>query len=72
MHQAEREKLRILLNHWVEHNKDHSQEFKEWAEKAKGFGEAQVHDYILEAAGQMDKANESLLKALEKLRRGKS
>jgi predicted RNA-binding protein len=35
-------KLRILLNHWVQHNKEHSQEFREWAEKVKGFREIEV------------------------------
>jgi nickel/cobalt exporter len=67
MSNAEREKLKILLNHWVEHNKEHSQEFREWAEKAKGFGEAETCDDILEAAQEMDKANEALLRALRRL-----
>lgn len=36
MRNAERERFKILLNHWIEHNKEHSQEFREWVEKAKG------------------------------------
>jgi len=62
MSNAEREKLKILLNHWIEHNKEHSQEFREWAEKAKGFGEAETCDDILEAAQDMDKASEALFR----------
>jgi nickel/cobalt exporter len=67
MSNAEREKIKILLNHWIEHNKEHSQEFREWAEKAKGLGEAETCDDILEAAQDMDKANEPLLRALRRL-----
>jgi nickel/cobalt exporter len=66
MRNAEREKFKILLNHWIEHNKEHSQEFREWAEKAKGLGEAENCDDILEAAQDMDKANEPLLRALRR------
>jgi len=29
MSNTEREKIKILLNHWIEHNKEHSQEFRE-------------------------------------------
>ena len=67
MSNTEREKFKILLRHWIEHNKEHSQEFREWAEKAKGFGEAEAYDDMLEAAQEMDKANEALLRALRRL-----
>ncbi len=67
MSTTEREKLRILLNHWIEHNKEHSQEFREWAEKAKAFGEAETSADILEAAQGMERANEPLLRALKRL-----
>ena len=30
MGDEERVKLRTLLNYWVEHNMEHSQEFREW------------------------------------------
>jgi hypothetical protein len=67
MRNAEREKIKILINHWIEHNKEHSQEFKEWAEKAKGLGEAEVCDDLLEAAQVVDQANVPLLRALRAL-----
>jgi len=70
MHEAEKGKLKTLLNHWTEHNKEHTQEFREWAEKAKSFGQATVHDDIMQAVQQMNKANEFLLKALERLKEG--
>jgi hypothetical protein len=66
----ERAKLKVLLNYWMEHNKEHSQEFREWAAKAKEFGEAETYEKMLQAAQQMDKANEFLLLALEGLKGG--
>jgi len=63
----ERAKLKTLLNYWIEHNKEHSQEFREWAGKAKGFGEAEAYKEMLQAARDMDEASESLLQALRRL-----
>ena len=60
-------KLKILLKHWVEHNKEHSQEFIAWADKAKALGEAATGEKMLQAAGEMDKAGEFLSQALRKL-----
>ncbi len=67
MENGEREKIKILLKHWIEHNKEHSQQFREWAEKAKGIGEPQTCEDILEAAQEMDKASDALLRALRAL-----
>ena len=63
----EREKIKILLNHWIKHNREHSLEFREWAKKAKELGEIEIYDHILKAAHEMDKVNEYLLQALSKL-----
>ena len=65
----ERVKLSTMLNYWMEHNKEHSQEFREWAGKAKGFGEVDASEEILAAAQEMDKANESLSRALKRLQK---
>ena len=72
MDKSETEKLKILLNHWIEHNKEHGEEFREWAEKARDLGEAVVQEDMLEAAQCMNKASESLLRALEELSKRKS
>ena len=71
MAKADREKLIKLLDYWIEHNREHKDEFVEWAEKAKGFARGTVHTHILEAALYMDRANEFLLGALEELKGGK-
>jgi hypothetical protein len=63
----ERAKLRALLKYWVEHNREHSQEFKEWVDKAKAFGEAEVAEEILQAAQAMDRASGLLSQSLKRL-----
>ncbi|OGO04578.1 MAG: hypothetical protein A2Y91_08040 [Chloroflexi bacterium RBG_13_54_8] len=68
--EVEKEKLRVLLNHWVQHNREHAQEFTHWAEKVEGLGQAAVSDEMMQAAQQMDKANEFLLAALKRLKEG--
>ena len=70
MDEAEKGKLKILLNHWVEHNNEHTQEFSRWAEKAKSSGHPAVHDEIMQAIQQINKANDFLLKASERLKEG--
>jgi hypothetical protein len=56
------EKLRVLIPHWIEHNVEHADEFREWAVRA---GAAQED---LEAAAAALKAvNEHLQVALQKL-----
>ena len=64
----DKEKLGHLLLHWIEHNEEHANEFLEWANKAKEFGESPVHDDIVEATNQLEKANEFLRSASEKLK----
>lgn len=71
MSQTDKEKLEILLNYWVRHNRQHGEELRRWAEKGKRFGQVKVHNDILKAVQQIDKANEFLLRALEKLKEGK-
>lgn len=67
MDMAQMDKLRVLLDYWIRHNEEHGAEFREWAEKAKGSGEIAVHDDLMKAHDETQKANTSLLRALEKL-----
>ena len=69
MSNDERAKLMTLLNYWIEHNKEHSQEFREWAGKAKGFGESEAGEDMLRATQEMDKASQILSRALSRLER---
>ena len=67
MSMDEKDKLKTLLSYWAEHNKEHSGEFKEWAEKAREMGEAEVADEIMQAVGHMDRVSEILSKTLKRL-----
>lgn len=58
----ELEKLRVLIPHWIEHNAEHGDEFRIWAEKG---GVAKTD--LLEASRQMEMVNQRLQMALEKL-----
>jgi len=62
-----RAKLRALLNYWAEHNQEHSQEVRDWADKARAFGEVRVAEEMLQAAKAMDKASGLLSKSLKRL-----
>ena len=63
----EKSKLKTLLTYWVEHNEEHSGEFREWAEKVKAMGEAEVAAEIMQAVANMDKVSEILSKTLQRL-----
>ena len=67
MSSDEKAKLKTLLNYWIEHNQEHSEEFKEWAGKARQMGEGNVADEILQAVGNMDKVTEILSRTLKRL-----
>ena len=60
----EREKLLILLRHWIEHNEEHAAEFSRWAGKA-----GNAASDISRAAERMGQVNQALETALEKLER---
>jgi len=67
MSSDEKSKLKTLLSYWVEHNEEHSHEFKEWAEKARQMGEEEVAGEISQAVGNMDRVSEILSKTLKRL-----
>jgi len=58
----EKNKLRILIPHWIAHNQEHANEFRDWATQINV-----ASADILAAADAIVLANESLLSALDKL-----
>ena len=67
MSMDEKNKLKTLLSYWIEHNEEHSGEFREWAEKAREMGEAEVADEIMQAVENMDRVTGILSKILKRL-----
>ena len=57
------EKLQIMLPHWIEHNRGHSEEFAQWAEQLD-----QEHEKLAAELGKavaaLDKAQHALEHAL--------
>jgi len=61
-------KLRVLVPHWIEHNKDHATGFRDWATRAKEAHLESVASKIEAAAIQMEACNQILSTALEELK----
>lgn len=57
----------MLLSYWVKHNKEHGEEFREWAAKARGLGDDVLGEELAAAAIEMEKANSFLARALTRL-----
>jgi thioredoxin-like negative regulator of GroEL len=60
-------RLNVLLTSWVEHNKLDSGKFRKWAEKVKDAESDPIYDAVLQAARDMEKANEKLSQLLIEL-----
>jgi hypothetical protein len=64
---TDKDKLRLLLPHWIEHNAEHAVEFRNWAEKARAAGEEDAAGEIDTAAKELGWVNEALSSALDAL-----
>jgi hypothetical protein len=58
------EKLRILLQHWIDHNEGHAAEYEKWQHVAAHEGTATLAGHIAGAIEEMAKVNRLLEKAL--------
>ena len=64
----DQERVKVLLPHWMEHNAEHAEEFRRWAERVRAIGHAAAADRITAAARAMEQANAELEAALASLR----
>jgi len=55
-----RDKLQILLPHWIEHNKNHEAEFRKWAELARAEGSEHLAALLDKATTSMSVTDEVL------------
>ncbi len=60
------EKLKVLLDYWIEHNSEHEQEFREWADKVAP-SSAEVAKQLRKAATGMAAVSDELMKAKQAL-----
>ena len=63
-------KLSTILHYWIIHNKEHSREFREWADKISKLGKIGTAKELERASQEMDKASKSLSNALRSLEEG--
>ena len=61
----DREKMPIIIKHWIEHNESHIEEYRQWAEKAGEMGLDGIKSRITEAMEAMAQSN-SILKEAQK------
>ncbi|MEJ2656854.1 MAG: hypothetical protein P8012_06610 [Desulfobacterales bacterium] len=64
------EKMIKLLEHWIKHNEDHAQTYRDWAQKAKEKNNNEVAQ-LLEDSAEMtlmiSKKFESAIKSMDKV-----
>ena len=60
-------KLKVLLTSWVEHNKKHGEKFSKWVAKANNTEDNPIYNSALQAAQDLEKANEQLSQVLIQL-----
>ncbi|MBT8360727.1 MAG: hypothetical protein HKP41_07350 [Desulfobacterales bacterium] len=60
-----KEKLRVLLQHWIEHNQGHVSEFTKWQKIMAADKMESLSEQIKMAAEQMDQVSDILAKALD-------
>ncbi len=61
------EKIRVLLPHWLEHNRQHMEEFGKWESLLRSEGKGEVADALAEVVRLAEKTSEVLEKALDEV-----
>ena len=61
----QKKKLSVIIEHWIEHNESHMNEYKKWAQTAKELGLDSVRAGIEKAMEMLAQSNNHLEKALK-------
>ena len=62
------EKMIKLLEHWIRHNDDHADSYRDWAEKARAHGMSDAGEHLAEVAemtGRITGKFEEILKTIK-------
>jgi predicted RNA-binding protein len=59
------EKLQLVLPHWIEHNGEHADELRSWADSMQHSGKVDVAKRLFSAAASLQNAGDHLSKLLE-------
>jgi len=58
------ERIEKIISHWIKHNDDHIQNYKDWADKASEENLSEVSEILRDVADLSLSINEQLKKAL--------
>lgn len=58
------EKLKKLIPHWMEHNDEHAESYKGWAEKASSSGMKELSEILLRLHRESKKLGELFQEAI--------
>ena len=61
----ELEKLKHLIEHWIEHNEAHVNTYREWASKAEALGKKELSEILKQIAEENKKLEGLFKKALK-------
>ena len=61
------EKLQFLLPHWIEHNAEHADELRSWADNMQHSGKVDVAKRLSAAAASLQNAGDHLSKLLDEV-----
>ncbi|MCP5002424.1 MAG: hypothetical protein GY941_00500 [Planctomycetes bacterium] len=60
-------KLQVMLPHWIEHNKNHIDEFRKWEGEVRAESGLEVSRLLERAISDMEEVGKSLSEALDKV-----
>lgn len=58
------ERLKVMMEHWLEHNREHVQAYKEWAEKAKAIGRKDIATVLSNISLESERIENLFMEAL--------
>lgn len=61
----QKKKLSVIIEHWIEHNEAHMDEYKKWADTAGELGFESVKAEIGQAMEKISQSNQHLNRALK-------
>jgi hypothetical protein len=61
-------KLNKLLHHWMEHNDEHAETYKEWSEKAARLGKNDLSEILLKLCNETKRLNGLFQEAQKRLK----
>ncbi len=64
----EKEKLKKVVDHWIQHNIEHARSYTDWAQRADQLGQKEVAEILTGIAAQSTRQNEDLERALTLLK----